>query len=275
MRHKITKYSVYLHGFIYCWCIMEDMHKISVAINTYNSAKYLPEVLDSLKGFDEVVVCDMESTDDTVSIAHAHGCRVVTFPKNDINICEPARNTAIRSASNGWVLVLDDDELVTPPLYKYLYDRVMSDDCPEGLDIPFVNKLMGEFDNHVSEYHVRFFRRDKVDWPPVIHARPVVDGRVERVPRKSACILHINDASIADRITKLNRYSDNEVPKRALRSYGAAAMLMRPLWFFLKSYLLKGNIRYGRRGIVRSYFECMYQMALLAKITEYRMTDSR
>ena len=81
------------------------MHKISVAINTYNSAKYLPEVLDSLKGFDEVVVCDMESTDDTVDIALAHGCRVVTFPKGNINICEPARNTAIRSASNEWVLV--------------------------------------------------------------------------------------------------------------------------------------------------------------------------
>ena len=250
---------------------MEDMHKISVAINTYNSAKYLPEVLDSLKGFDEVVVCDMESTDDTVDIALAHGCRVVTFPKGNINICEPARNTAIRSASNEWVLVLDDDELVTPELHKYLHGRVMSPDCPEGIDIPFVNKYMGEFDRHVSEYHVRFFRRDKVDWPPVIHARPVVDGRVGRVSRKNACILHINDACIADRITKLNRYSDNEVPKRVHKNYGVVSMLMRPFWFFFKCYINKGNIRYGRRGVVRAYFESMYQMSIMAKVTECRL----
>ncbi len=254
---------------------MEDIHKISVAINTYNSAKYLPEVLDSLKGFDEVVVCDMESTDDTVDIALAHGCRVVTFPKGNINICEPARNTAIQSASNEWVLVLDDDELITPPLYKYLYNRILSDGCPDGIEIPFVNKYMGKFDRNVSEYHVRFFRRDKVDWPEVIHSRPVVDGRVERVPgkEKGACILHINDAGIAERITKLNRYSDNEVPKRVHRKYGVVSMLFRPFWFFFKCYVLKGNIRYGRRGIVRAYFECMYQMAILAKVTEHQLNE--
>lgn len=34
---------------------------ISVVINTYNAEKFLPEVLESVKGFDEVLVCDMEA----------------------------------------------------------------------------------------------------------------------------------------------------------------------------------------------------------------------
>ncbi len=33
--------------------------KISVVMNTYNAEKHLQQVLDSLKRFDEIDVCDM------------------------------------------------------------------------------------------------------------------------------------------------------------------------------------------------------------------------
>ena len=46
---------------------------ISVVINTYNAQQHLAKVLESVKDFDEVVVCDMESTDDTVKIAEGYG----------------------------------------------------------------------------------------------------------------------------------------------------------------------------------------------------------
>ena len=44
----------------------EQVNGISVVINTYNASCHLQQVLDTVKGFDEVVVCDMESTDDTL-----------------------------------------------------------------------------------------------------------------------------------------------------------------------------------------------------------------
>ena len=50
-----------------------DANKISVVINTYNAEKFLKRVLDSVKDFDEIVVCDMESTDNTVAIAKEYG----------------------------------------------------------------------------------------------------------------------------------------------------------------------------------------------------------
>ena len=43
-----------------------ETNKISVVINTYNARQHLEKVLDSVKDFDEIVVCDMESTDDTL-----------------------------------------------------------------------------------------------------------------------------------------------------------------------------------------------------------------
>ena len=39
---------------------MSTESKISVVINTYNARQHLRQVLESVKDFDEVVVCDME-----------------------------------------------------------------------------------------------------------------------------------------------------------------------------------------------------------------------
>lgn len=60
---------------------MEEKGKISVVINTYNAEKHLKVVVEAVKDFDEVLVCDMESTDSTLAIAREMGCRIVTFPK--------------------------------------------------------------------------------------------------------------------------------------------------------------------------------------------------
>ena len=78
---------------------MDTKERISAVVNTYNAEKYLDEVLAALAGFDEIVVCDMESSDRTLAIARAHGCRIVTFPKGNITIVEPARDFAIQSST--------------------------------------------------------------------------------------------------------------------------------------------------------------------------------
>ena len=91
-------------------------NKISVVINTYNAGEHLGECLEAVKDFDEVVVCDMESTDSTVEIAQRYGARVVTFPKAGHKSAEPARTFAIQSATSPWVLVVDSDEIITPQL---------------------------------------------------------------------------------------------------------------------------------------------------------------
>ena len=104
--------------------------RISVVINTYNARQHLEKVLESVKDFDEIVVCDMESTDDTREIAEKYGCKIVIFPKAHHTCCEPARTFAIQSASSKWVLVVDADEIVTPELREELYRRIQQPDGP-------------------------------------------------------------------------------------------------------------------------------------------------
>lgn len=249
---------------------MDTNERISAVVNTYNAEKYLDEVLTALKPFDEIVVCDMESTDRTLDIARAHGCRIVTFPKGDITIVEPARDFAIQAASNPWVLVVDADEIVPPELSEYLYIRVRRGDCPEALNVPMINRFMGKFSKTPPDYHVRFFRKDKASWPPTIHSQVQIDGRTEKIPACLAGVhfLHLADSTMQERVEKLNRYTDRELERRRSKGWGIGALMYRPVWFFLKSYLFKQGFRDGRRGLIRAYMQGAYQAVLISKLIE-------
>ncbi len=251
--------------------------KISAVLNTYNASRYLEKVIESLAGFDEIVVCDMESTDRTVDIAKNNGCKVVTFKKGNISICEPARNTAIQSASNEWVLVVDADEIVTPQLRDYLYQRINKGSCPEGLLIPRRNKFLGRYTHSSPDYQLRFFRKDKADWPPVIHCKPRIEGTVEKIPNNldGVHILHLDDASITERLKKINDYTDFEVPKREDKNYSWFVMFFRPFWWFVRIYLIHGGIRDGMRGLIRACMGSVYQIILLSKIKESRWLNGQ
>ena len=244
--------------------------RISVVINTYNARQHLAKVLESVKDFDEVVVCDMESTDDTVAIAEQYGCKVVTFPKGNHTGCEPARTFAIKSASNPWVLVVDADEIVTPELREALYEVEKEGSSPvAGYYIPRQNMFMGMFvrDFHY-DYQLRFLVRDGTEWPPTIHSLPKVSGRVEKMQApKEARLLHLMDETMHEYVAKMNVYTDNETEKK---QYGIAALFWRPLWRFFKSYVMDGSFRMGIRGLIRSGMHAMYQFILVAKIIEKR-----
>lgn len=247
--------------------------RISVVINTYNAAKHLDRVLDSVSGFDEVVVCDMESTDGTQEIARRHGCRVVTFAKGGCNIVEPARQFAISQATWPWVLVADADELVPAALREHLYAMVSAEGCPDGLAIPRKNYFMGRFlHSCYPDYVLRFFRKEVTTWPPVIHTSPQVGGRVERLPRgrKDLALEHLADDSVATILRKTDTYSDHELPRRRHKGYGTAALVARPAFRFFKSYVLKGGFRDGRAGLIHAALDAVYQFVVVAKLMEER-----
>lgn len=250
--------------------LASDCEGISAVLNTYNAAAFLCRVLEALAGFDEIVVCDMESTDGTLEIARSYGCRVVTFPRGQHNICEPARSFAIGAAQYRWVLVVDADEIVTPALRNYLYARIARGDCPSGLFVARRNMFMGRYIHSSADYQLRFLERERAAWPPVIHAIPRVDGRVERIPQRldDVCLLHLDDANVHARVKKMNRYTDNETMRRRRQPCGAWRLLWRPVWFFLRSLLLQGGWRDGCRGIVRAHLAAVYQILLLSKVME-------
>lgn len=245
---------------------------ISVVINTYNASLHLQKVLESVKDFDEVVICDMESTDNTLDIARQYGCKIVTFPKGNHKSAEPARTFAIQSASNKWVLVVDADEIITPELREKLYQEISKPDCPAGFFIPRQNMFMTMYVRDFRyDYQLRFFIREGTEWPPYVHTFPKINGKVVKLrAHKKARMLHLMDETIHETMDKLNQYTDNEIEKKRKKGYGLWALLWRPVWRFLQCYVLEGAFKMGTRGLIRAGLAAVYQFVLVSKIIEER-----
>ncbi len=246
---------------------------ISAVVNTYNAQETLRSTLSSLCGqVDEIVLCDMQSTDDTLLIARDFGCKIITHPRQESDICESARNFAFSHATAEWVLVVDADEVVTHSLLEYLRGVAKQPNPPSGIYIPRKNHMLGVFTrSSYPDYQLRFFKRQDAYWPPTIHSKPIVSGRTEHIAasREDLAIVHAPDTM--ERIMeKWNRYSTFEATKRKStgQTVSWSKMFFSPLFRFIKVYFLKGGFRYGKVGIVQAYQDAFYKLLVMAKMIE-------
>ena len=248
--------------------------KISVVINTYNAEEFLEKVLESVKGFDEVLVCDMHSTDKTIEIAEKFNCRIIFHERT--GIVEPARAYAIAAASHEWVFVVDADEYVPAALKDFLYEQIKSENCPAGIRIPRKNYLMGRFMHSAYPDHIlRFLRKSKTVWPSTIHVKPKVDGEIYTIPekRKDLAFIHLSNEPIRITIQKMNTYTDFEMNRRLDKKYGYFSLIFEPFLRFMRFYIFKGGFRDGIPGLIWASEYAYYKFVTIAKVLEKKVED--
>jgi glycosyltransferase involved in cell wall biosynthesis len=87
---------------------------LTAIVSSRNEAHLLGRCLDSIAFCDELILIDIESTDDTVAVAERHGARVVRHAY--VGIAEAARVNVAPQARHDWLLVVDPDEEVPAEL---------------------------------------------------------------------------------------------------------------------------------------------------------------
>ncbi len=84
---------------------------LSLCMIVRNEEEYLPQCLESIKGFvDEIIIVDTGSSDGTVDIARRFGAKPIQYLWNN-NFSE-ARNISLEHATGDWILMLDADETI-------------------------------------------------------------------------------------------------------------------------------------------------------------------
>lgn len=105
---------------------MQDL--ISVIIPSYNGEKYIKETIESIQKQSfphEIIVVDDISSDSTVDIARALGCRVIV---NDVHKGQVAgKNIGIKEANGNYWLTIDQDDLLTSEALTVLYNEMQKD----------------------------------------------------------------------------------------------------------------------------------------------------
>jgi glycosyltransferase involved in cell wall biosynthesis len=187
---------------------------ISAIVHTRNEAHHLEACLQTLVGWtDEIIVCDMESSDETLEIARRFTDQIIEHPRL-INF-DRARNVSAMRAKYRWVFYLDADERVPPETGQHVRNIALNGNGDFGaLVMPFRNIYSGHWLNHIYPGYKapQLFKNGKFFYNADLHTGAMVDGQAVLFPANdpNLALLHYSHDSIAHHLDKLNRYTDGE-----------------------------------------------------------------
>ena len=254
-------------------------NKISVIIHTYNNEKIIRECLESVKDFDEIVVCDMYSTDKTLEIAKEYNAKIVMH--ENIGWADPARNFAIQQASNEWVLVVDSDERITNELREYLYNFIKNNnDVYSALKIPRKNYYWGVFiEVQYPDFITRLIKKDNVFWPPKVHSQPEITGKIASIDknRKDLAFIHYVCDSPTKLIHTTNIYTDKELDKLIAqnKSFNIYWRILQSFFLIFEKFFFKNGWKSGVDGFIFCVIMGFYKFLMYVKYYTYLKNKER
>ena len=265
--------------------------RVSILVLTLNEERNIGACLDSVGGFDDVVVLDSLSTDSTREIAASRGARVV---ERRFDNWAAHQNWAMHHIPfrHSWVFYLDADERMTPALRSEI-EAIASDGS--RTEVAFYcgrrNYFMGRWIRHAMPpgMIMRFFRPSKVRFERLVNPVPVIDGPHGYLRN---LFEHYNfSKGLTEWFEKHNKYSLFEAMEgmKLLRTGGgvSARLLsrdrferrralkelsfripMRPLAKFLWMYLLRLGFLDGRAGYTYCRLQAIYEYMIVVKMRE-------
>ncbi len=242
------------------------MIKASVYIICKNEEKHIKRVLESVKEFDEIIIVDSGSTDNTLEIAKNYTKNIyhqewMGFAKQK----EYARSLC----TNEWVLNLDADEELTNELRNEIVNTI-NENKIDGLNIKISSLYLGKFNSEKSKFNrrIRFFRKDLGYYPEkLVHESIIVNGKIKKA---EAFIYDYGTIDLKTHLDKINAYSSLRAQEKFGRNKKSSLLKLLfvfPLAFF-KSYFIKRSFLNGTRGFIASMNNSFYAYLKEAKLYE-------
>jgi glycosyltransferase involved in cell wall biosynthesis len=230
------------------------LSRISAVLMVRDAEASLAGTLDGLKRFGEVVIFDNGSKDKTLEIARR-------YPKVQIHQGEfsgfgPTRNKAARLAKHDWVFSIDADEVPDEALLAAL-DALSLDDAKAVYSVERQNYLLGKRVKHSgwgSQWLTRLYHRGSHGFTDVAVHEKVELKAGEQPVRLAGTLKHAPMGDAGDFLVKMHRYTMLKAAE-STKTYHPAVILLKTLWAFIRSYILRLGILDGWRGVLISVSE--------------------
>ena len=268
--------------------------QVSILILTLNEESNIDHVLDSVCEFDDVVVLDSYSTDNTAARSISRGARLVqrTFDNWSAHQNWALANIAFR---HPWVFYLDADERMTPQLQEEItaFASAPNEDRV-GFYCGRDNYFMGRLIRHCypAVPILRFFRPEYVSYERLVNPIATVRGKVGQLKER---FVHYNfSKGLTEWIDKHNKYSQAEAieairvadersarlgdlftadsaMRRAAIKRLAWQLPFRPLLKFVWLYVFQRGFLDGRPGYVYCRLQSIYEYFIELKVRELQL----
>ncbi|MBC3541897.1 glycosyltransferase [Rufibacter sediminis] len=224
---------------------------ISVTILAKNSQELLPQCLQALAQFPEVILLDNGSTDATVSIAGQFP-NVKVFHSPFIGF-GPLKNLAASYASHDWILSIDSDEVMTPELVQTILTYPLDNArAYRFLRHNFYGKRLINACGWENDYVLRLFNRRTTRFTDrEVHEGLITQGlTLETLP---GILNHYSFKNTSELLQKLNQYTTLFAQENRFKKKSSAfKATYKAIWTFTRNYFLKRGFLYGFEGFLIS-----------------------
>jgi glycosyltransferase involved in cell wall biosynthesis len=224
---------------------------VSVVIITRNAASTLRRTLDAVQCFNDVVIYDNGSSDDTSLIASNYPN--VSLYEGDFLGFGPTKRFAVSLAKYDWILSLDADEVLSPPLAVSISSWINSASPNDLGQILRENWMMGRpvrYSGWGNDWLIRLFNRRCHNFNNAMVHESIALNSTSRLQRLTGTIEHTAVTDLSQFLEKINRYSSLRADSGKLRSYPVPVIFLKAIFAFLRTYLLQHGWLDGWRGLV-------------------------
>lgn len=231
---------------------------ITACIIARDEQESLPDCLASVAFCRQIVLVDSGSTDATMDIARSAGALVIESPWRGF---AAQRNVALDHAGGEWVLEIDADERVSPPLREEIEAFLAN---PPGVDLAalplreiFLGHPLGPSGKY-PKYRHRLLRRGayRHDERRTVHEGFVAEGPVHPF---TGDLMHLLATSWGEAVRDAWRYARLEAGQlRGARTPGRilTGALLRPAVKLLYRLGIDGGWRDGWAGAAKIALDC-------------------
>ena len=246
--------------------------KICVKINVYNEAHNIAAACESVAWADEIVICDSDSTDNTVELARRYTDKIFN---REFRGYKDKHTYSDAQTTGDWIFWLDADERVTPELRAAIEALRQRDPAtlPDGFWIARRTLFQGRWIKHSGwypDYQMRLYRKAASYWDGIApHETARVRGSVEKL---SGELLHDTSDSLSDHLRRMDSYTT--LAAEYLHQHGkqvrALDLFVLPMAAFIRTYLFKQGFRDGMQGLIIAIFTAYSVFLKYAKVWEKR-----
>lgn len=231
------------------------MEKLTAIIPVFNEQDTIERAIVSVLFADEILIVDSFSTDRTLSIAEKYDVKII---QRNYEYSASQKNWAIPQASNNWILILDADEIISSSLREEIQSILNNKSSKTGYWIYRNNHFMNQtikYSGWQNDKVVRLFQRDLCRYEDKrVHAEIITSGELGFLNSR---IDHFTYKSLNHYVEKLNRYAALQAIDydKITGKITAYHLLLKPLWRFLKHFIIQKGYRDGVAGTVICFLQ--------------------
>jgi glycosyltransferase involved in cell wall biosynthesis len=247
--------------------------KISVFIITFNEEKIIGKCLEKLSSFDEIIVVDSGSTDNTVAICESFGAKVIYRKFDNFGL---QKQFALNQTKNDWVLSLDADEVLSDVLITEISNLDFSSDYI-AYTIPrthvFLNKVF-IYGAESKRPILRLLHKSFGGFTPnIVHETIEIQGKTGHLKNE---MLHYTVFDISTAIQKQIKYAllSGELLNEKNKKSSLFKLVIKFPFDFIRYYFFQRNFMNGYAGFTWSMFSAFCNYLKYAKLKELAGNNS-